>query len=103
MAQPFLVWRIIVAVGDRDTSVSTIGGLLGATFIVYAGIAVSAPPDLCIRFAHATKNAVSSCIATDTRQVNQRLLRALKLSNDNFRPCYSHHCHLPQVIEVAIR
>ncbi|KAK5996562.1 ABC multidrug transporter B [Cladobotryum mycophilum] len=40
-AQPFLIQRIITAIGEPDLSRDTIGGLLGATALVYLGMAIT--------------------------------------------------------------
>jgi hypothetical protein len=43
-AQPFLLHTIVTTIGQEETiSPSTKGGLIGATFLVYFGIAVSYP------------------------------------------------------------
>jgi hypothetical protein len=40
-AQPFLLHTIVNAVGVSDLSNNTAGGLIGATVLIYLGIAVS--------------------------------------------------------------
>lgn len=40
-AQPFLLHTVVTAVGQQELSRDTIGGLIGATGLVYFGLAVS--------------------------------------------------------------